>query len=152
MKREEIVALRKKHFRYTPHPSPPSSSQVTSYRDPIYFVRGQKQYLFDEKGQKYLDAYNNVQIGPLYPPNRAVGHAHPKVVEAAHSQMCLLNTNTRYLHPNLVLYGKRLTEKFPAGLSVCFFVNSGSEANDLALRLVVWGGLIGVGYNVHEAR
>jgi 4-aminobutyrate aminotransferase-like enzyme len=64
-----------------------------------------------------------------------VGHCHPKVVRAAHRQMAVLNTNTRYLHDNIVDYARRLTAKLPEPLSVCFFVNSGSEANDLALRI-----------------
>jgi 4-aminobutyrate aminotransferase-like enzyme len=66
-----------------------------------------------------------------------VGHCHPRVVEAASSQLSTLNTNTRYLHPALVNYAKELLATFPSPLSICFFVNSGSEANDLALRLVV---------------
>ena len=64
-----------------------------------------------------------------------VGHSHPEVVRAAQRQMTVLNTNTRYLHDNLVDYAERLCTKLPDPLSVCFFVNSGSEANDLALRL-----------------
>jgi 4-aminobutyrate aminotransferase-like enzyme len=84
------------------------------------------QHLFDEKGRAYLDGVNNV-------PH--VGHCHPKVVKAAQEQMGLLNTNTRYLHDHLVRYAERLTATLPEPLRICFFVNSGSEANDLALRL-----------------
>ena len=84
------------------------------------------QYLFDETGRRYLDAYNNV-------PH--VGHCHPRVVEAAERQMRALNTNTRYLHENLARYAERLAATLPAPLRVCYFVNSGSEANELALRL-----------------
>ena len=97
-----------------------------SYRQPLEILRGWMQYVYDETGRCYLDAYNNV-------PH--VGHSHPRVVEAARSQMALLNTNTRYLHDNLVRYAERLGRKFPEPLRVCFFVNSGSEANELALRL-----------------
>jgi 4-aminobutyrate aminotransferase-like enzyme/Ser/Thr protein kinase RdoA (MazF antagonist) len=96
------------------------------YRDPVNIVRGWMQYLYDETGRQYLDAYNNV-------PH--VGHCHPRVVEAASQQARLLNTNTRYLHDNLVHYAERLVETLPEPLRVCYFVNSGSEANELALRL-----------------
>ena len=84
------------------------------------------QYLYDEEGRTFLDAVNNVSH---------VGHSHPRVSRASQHQMVVLNTNTRYLHDNLVDYAKRLCAKLPDPLSVCFFVNSGSEANDLALRL-----------------
>ena len=84
------------------------------------------QYLFDVSGRRYLDAYNNV-------PH--VGHAHPRVVQAAAEQMQILNTNTRYLHAGLSRYAERLAATLPEPLRVCFFVNSGSEANELALRL-----------------
>jgi len=97
-----------------------------SYRKPLKIVRGWKQYLFDEQGRKYLDAYNNVAH---------VGHNHPRVVAAARQQMGVLNTNTRYLHDNILRYADKLTSLLPEPLSVCFFVNSGSEANELALRL-----------------
>jgi len=97
-----------------------------SYRKPIKIVRGWKQYLFDEQGRKYLDAYNNVAH---------VGHNHPRVVAAAQQQISVLNTNTRYLHDNILLYADKLTSTLPDSLSVCYFVNSGSEANELALRL-----------------
>ena len=97
-----------------------------SYRKPLKVVRGWMQYLYDETGRAYLDAYNNV-------PH--VGHSHPRVVKAAQAQMALLNTNTRYLHDNLARYAKRLCALLPKPLGVCFFVNSGSEANELALRL-----------------
>ncbi|MDP6354393.1 MAG: aminotransferase class III-fold pyridoxal phosphate-dependent enzyme [Planctomycetota bacterium] len=97
------------------------------YDDPLQIVRGNGQYLYDDTGRTYLDAFNNV-------PH--VGHCHPKVVEAAECQMRLLNTNTRYLHGNLTEYAERLTSTLPDPLSVCYFVNSASEANELALRLV----------------
>jgi 4-aminobutyrate aminotransferase-like enzyme/Ser/Thr protein kinase RdoA (MazF antagonist) len=97
-----------------------------SYQRPLKIVRGWMQYLYDDTGRAYLDAYNNVPL---------VGHSHPRVVRAAQEQLALLNTNTRYLHDNVNRYAERLTEKLPAPLGVCFFVNSGSEANELALRL-----------------
>lgn len=64
-----------------------------------------------------------------------VGHCHPDIVKAACEQISVLNTNSRFLHDNIVLCAQKLTSLFPEPLSVCFFVNSGSEANDLALRL-----------------
>lgn len=82
--------------------------------------------MFDENGERYLDCINNVSH---------VGHANPIVTAAASNQMSKIYTNSRYLHDNLVLYAKRLTSYFPSSLSVCYFVNSGSEANDLAIRL-----------------
>ncbi|CAN7994226.1 unnamed protein product [Ixodes hexagonus] len=93
---------------------------------PLKIVRGQGQYMYDECGNEYLDCINNVAH---------VGHCHPHVVKAGAEQMSQLSTNSRYLHDNLVLYAQRLTNYFPNKLSVCYFVNSGSEANDLAMRL-----------------
>ena len=84
------------------------------------------QYLYDESGRAYLDAYNNVPL---------VGHSHPRVVRAAQEQLALLNTNTRYLHDTILRYAERLTRLLPEPLRVCYFVTSGSEANELALRL-----------------
>src|SRR5580698_7167413 len=98
----------------------------TSYRNPLHIVRASMQYLFDDAGRRYVDGYNNV-------PH--VGHCHPAVVEAAARQLSLLNTNTRYLHESLERFAASLTATLPAALQVCYFVNSGSEANELALRL-----------------
>jgi len=97
-----------------------------AYRDPVRIVRGWRQYLFDDEGRRYLDAYNNV-------PH--VGHSHPRVVRAAQAQMAVLNTNTRYLNDHLAEYAERLVATLAPPLDVCFFVNSASEANELALRL-----------------
>ena len=97
-----------------------------SYNQPLKIVRGWMQYLYDDTGQAYLDAFNNVPL---------VGHSHPRVVRAVQEQMALLNTNTRYLHDNVNRYAERLTELLPEPLRACFFVNSGSEANELALRM-----------------
>jgi 4-aminobutyrate aminotransferase-like enzyme/Ser/Thr protein kinase RdoA (MazF antagonist) len=97
-----------------------------SYERPLKIVRGWRQYLYDESGRAYLDAYNNVPL---------VGHSHPRVVRAVQEQVALLNTNTRYLHDNINRYAERLTRLLPDPLRVCYFVNSGSEANELALRM-----------------
>jgi 4-aminobutyrate aminotransferase-like enzyme/Ser/Thr protein kinase RdoA (MazF antagonist) len=97
-----------------------------SYREPVEVMRGWMQYLFDRDGRRYVDAYNNV-------PH--VGHCHPRVVEAAERQMRVLNTNTRYLNELLERYAEALLATMPRDLEVCYFVNSASEANELALRL-----------------
>ncbi len=97
-----------------------------SYHEPLTIVGGRDTYLFDQRGRRYLDCVNNVCH---------VGHGHPGVVAAASHQMERLNTNTRYLHPALVDYARRLTATLPDPLAVCYFVNSGSEASELALRI-----------------
>jgi len=112
-----ILTARKNHI---------GKSLRLSYEEPLMLTQGAFQYLFDASGRTYLDCVNNVCH---------VGHCHPRVIKAARTQMATLNTNTRYLHPNLGEYAERLTATMPAPLTVCFFVNSGSEANDLALRL-----------------
>ena len=93
---------------------------------PLKIVGGEGAHLIDEDGNRWLDMVNNVCH---------VGHCHPRVVKAAQAQMGRLNTNSRYLHDSLVEYSRRLAALFPDPLNVCFFVNSGSEANDLAIRL-----------------
>ncbi len=113
----EILASRREHL---------GPSLSISYRHPLTLVRGWKQWLYDEAGLRYLDGVNNV-------PH--VGHSHPTVVRAIREQAAVLNTNTRYLHEQLVEYAERLTDLLPAPLQVCYFVNSGSEANELAIRL-----------------
>jgi len=98
-----------------------------SYGDqPLHAVRGWMQYLFDDTGRAYIDAYNNV-------PH--VGHSHPDVTRAVAAQLATLNTNTRYLQDVVLEYAAELTARFPPSLRVCFFTTSGSEANELALRL-----------------
>lgn len=97
-----------------------------AYRRPLHIERGYMQYLYDADGRAYLDAVNNV-------PH--VGHGHPRVVRAGQRQMAVLNTNSRYLHEHITRYAERLCATLPAPLRVCFFVNSGSEAGELALRL-----------------
>ncbi|PAJ75102.1 class III aminotransferase [Pseudoalteromonas sp. NBT06-2] len=98
-----------------------------SYKDPLIIGCGQGQYLLDENNVAYLDMVNNVCH---------VGHCHPKVVEAGQKQMAMLNTNTRYLNKNIIEYSEALLNKMPDELSVVMFVNSGSEANELAMRLM----------------
>ena len=97
-----------------------------SYDLPIYIVRGFNQYLYSNKGKKYLDTVNNIAH---------VGHQNINVVNAAKDQIGLLNTNTRYLHHEILSLSKNLLSKFPKKLSKVYYVNSGSEANELALRM-----------------
>jgi 4-aminobutyrate aminotransferase-like enzyme/Ser/Thr protein kinase RdoA (MazF antagonist) len=96
------------------------------YEKPLHLVRGSGVWLFDPQGHAYLDVYNNV-------PH--VGHAHPAVVRAVQSQAGILATHTRYLHSGILEYAERLLAKLPARLDACIFVNSGSEANDVAWRM-----------------
>src|SRR5579859_2560887 len=117
MSREQIALSRAQHI---------GPSLSISYRQPLEIVRGFMQYLYSEDGRAYLDAVNNVSH---------VGHCHPHVVRAAQEQMAVLNTNTRYLHEKLARYAERLCATLPEPLRVCYFVCSGSEANELALRL-----------------
>jgi 4-aminobutyrate aminotransferase-like enzyme/Ser/Thr protein kinase RdoA (MazF antagonist) len=104
-------------------------SAPLSYRRPLHLVGGDGVWMFDTQGRRYLDAYNNVPV---------VGHAHPKVAEAVAAQTRALNTNTRYLHETVVELSERLVATMPAGLDRVLFVNSGSEANDVALRIARW--------------
>ncbi|MDC0338411.1 aminotransferase class III-fold pyridoxal phosphate-dependent enzyme [Flavobacteriales bacterium] len=97
-----------------------------SYKDPIVMEKAAFQYMYDSNGKSILDAYNNI-------PH--VGHCHPKVVAAGQNQMAALNTNTRYLYPELSSYAEHLLSKFPKSLAKVFFVNSGSAAADLAYRM-----------------
>ncbi|MBN2228334.1 MAG: aminotransferase class III-fold pyridoxal phosphate-dependent enzyme [Candidatus Thorarchaeota archaeon] len=117
LNQEEILDIRRKHI---------GRSLGISYKRPLTIVRGFMQYLYDENGRRYLDVRNNVP---------QVGHSNPVIIDALTRQSHVLNTNTRYLHEGLVKYAERLCSKLPLSLSVCFFVNSGSEANELALRL-----------------
>jgi len=114
---EEIISFRKEHL---------GKSLSLSYSEPLNIVRGEGVYLIDSDGKKYIDTANNVNH---------VGHQHPKVVAAGQQQMAVLNTNTRYLHKEIVNYAEALLKKLPKELSVLHFVNSGSEANELALRM-----------------
>lgn len=120
-------------------PSPPSSKEIIDFRKhhlgkslslsfnkPLFIVRGEGAYLLDENGRKYLDTVNNVAH---------VGHEHPRVIKAGQDQMAILNTNTRYLYESINTFANELLSTFPPELSVVHFVNSGSEANELALRM-----------------
>ncbi len=98
----------------------------TFYDDPVHLVRGEGVWLWDSAGRKYLDCYNNV-------PH--VGHCHPHVVGAITKQAATLNTHTRYLHDGIVEYGERLCAKFSHDISQLIMVCTGSEANDIALRM-----------------
>ena len=102
------------------------ASLSLSYADPIHVVRGIGAYLYDDTGRRYLDTVNNV-------PH--VGHGNPRVAEAIARQSRVLNTNTRYLHTGIVALAEELLARFPASLEVVFPVSSGSEANELALRM-----------------
>ena len=97
-----------------------------SYSNPVMLLRGWRHYMFDDWGRPYLDAYNNV-------PH--VGHAHPRIQAVVADQLKRMNSNTRYMHPAQAAFAEKLLTKLPPELSVCWFVNSGSEANELALRL-----------------
>lgn len=113
----DLLAERRAHF---------ASNLKLSYRTPLDVARGIRHFLYDREGRRYLDAYNNV-------PH--VGHSHPRVVAAVQQQFALLATNTRYVYEGLTHYSRRLLAHCPPELSVCFLVPSGSEANELALRL-----------------
>lgn len=98
----------------------------TFYDEPLHLVRGEGVWLYDAAGRRYLDCYNNVAH---------VGHCHPKVVEAIARQAAQLNTHTRYLHEGILDYGERLVATFGHGLSQIIMTCTGSEANDIALRM-----------------
>lgn len=114
---ERLLAIRSRHF---------GRGLRLHYEQPLHLARGWMQYLYGADGREYLDLVNNVCH---------VGHSHPKVVEAARRQWSKLNTNTRYLYDELADYLERLLALFPEPLKVCYLVCSGSEANELALRL-----------------
>ncbi|MBA6152893.1 aminotransferase class III-fold pyridoxal phosphate-dependent enzyme [Gelidibacter maritimus] len=114
----ELISYRKQHL---------GKSLSLQYKEPIKMVRGAGQYLMDQYGHKYLDTVNNVAH---------VGHENYKVVKAGQEQMALINTNSRYLHKNINALAEELIETLPPELSVLHFVNSGSEANELAIRMV----------------
>lgn len=114
----ETINFRKEHL---------GKSLSLSYEVPLKMVRGDGVYLIDHLGRKFLDTVNNVAH---------VGHEHPRVVRAGQKQMAVLNTNTRYLHDNINTFTRELLSTFPRELSVVHLVNSGSEANELALRMV----------------
>ena len=98
----------------------------TFFENPVHLVKGEGVWVWDADGRKYLDCYNNV-------PH--VGHCHPNVVAAIAAQAAILNTHTRYLHDGIIDYAERLTAKFQPQLNQVIMVCSGSEANDIALRM-----------------
>jgi 4-aminobutyrate aminotransferase-like enzyme len=114
------------------------------YESPLHIVRGEGVWLYDDEGDRYLDVYNNVP---------QVGHCHPHVVKAISHQTRLLNTSTRYLHGLILELAERITERLPEPLSVCMFVCTGTEANELAWRMakLVSGndGALITGYSYH---
>ena len=114
---EELIEYRKQHL---------GKGLSLQYKEPLKMVRGEGVYLLDELGRKYLDTVNNVAH---------VGHEHPTVVKAGQEQTAVLNTNSRYLHENINLLAKEILATLPPELSVVHFVNSGSEANELAIRM-----------------
>ncbi|GAB4240233.1 MAG: hypothetical protein OHK005_02240 [Candidatus Methylacidiphilales bacterium] len=117
---DEVLALRQAHL---------NPAIFHYYQKPLMIVQGRMQYLFDETGRRYLDGFGGIVTV-------SVGHCHPKV-EAALRKQCarLQHTTTIYLHPEIALYASELAAKLPGELKVCYFVNSGSEANDLALLM-----------------
>ena len=138
-----MQALELPPFDYQPQPyRGPSAEEVLRlrrqflnpgiflyYKRPLMIVEGKGQYVFDEQGRRYLDALGGIVT-------ISVGHCHPDVVEAARRQNELLqHSTTIYLHPNIAEYAEKLATKMPGDLKVCYFVNSGSEANDLALLM-----------------
>src|SRR6266496_2220439 len=99
------------------------------YREPIMFVEGKGQYIWDDQGKRYLDGLGGIVT-------ISVGHCHPHVVAAANQQNeSLQHSTTMYLHPNVGAFAEKLASKLPGELKVCYFVNSGTEANDLALLM-----------------
>ena len=117
---DEVAALRKRYL---------SPALMAYYKKPLMIVEGSMQYLFDESGRRYLDGFGGIVTV-------SVGHCHPEVVAAAREQMeTLHHTTTIYYHPVIAEYGKALADTLPGDLSVCYFVNSGTEANDLAVLM-----------------
>ena len=114
---EDVLLARQTHL---------SAGQYHFYTKPLMLVEASMQYCFDDKAKMYVDCYSNVCH---------VGHCHPHFVNACSNAMHNIISNTRYLHPTIVRYAEVLKSKLPPALSVCYFVNSGSEANDLAMRL-----------------
>ncbi len=116
--RDEVIALRRQYV---------SPGVVTYYREPLMVVEGHMQYVWDETGKRYLDAFAGIVTV-------SVGHCHPKVVEKVREQSGKLqHTTTIYLHPAIAQFAEKLAEKMPPGLSRTYFTNSGSEANEVAI-------------------
>ena len=115
---KKIINYRKNHL---------GKNLKLQYDEPIYMSNGEGVYLIDQNGEKYLDTLNNIAH---------VGHENSNIVKVAQKQIALLNTNTRYLHKNIIELTENLLSTFPKDLSVVYYVNSGSEANELAIRMV----------------
>jgi alanine-glyoxylate transaminase / (R)-3-amino-2-methylpropionate-pyruvate transaminase len=116
----EVLRLRKEYL---------NPALFHLYQQPLMIVEGKGQYVWDEKGRRYLDGYAGIAT-------ISVGHCHPHVLEANCRQAhTLQHSSTIYLHPNIAEYGQALAAKMPGDLKVCYFVNSGSEANDLAMLM-----------------
>jgi len=118
--RDDVLAMRRQYS---------NPAIFTIYREPLMIVEGYMQYLYDETGRRYLDMFAGIVTV-------SVGHSHPEFVRRVQDQVgTLQHATTMYLHPNFALLAKQLAARMPAGLDVTYFVNSGSEANDLALTL-----------------
>lgn len=120
--REEVIEMRREFL---------SPSLLTYYSEPLMIVEGSMQWLFDETGRRYLDFFGGIVTV-------SVGHCHPKVVEKVREQVeRLQHTTTIYLHPTIAEFGKKIASTMPknSGLEVCYFTNSGSEANELAMLM-----------------
>ncbi len=122
---DEVMALRKQYL--TP-------ALLTYYKNPLMIVQGSMQYIYDKKGCRYLDGFGGIVTV-------SIGHCHPHVIKAGVEQLetlqhtTLQHTTTIYLHPTVAQYGEMLASKLPGDLNTCYFVNSGSEANDLAMLM-----------------
>src|SRR5689334_24124687 len=117
---DQVLALRKQFL---------NPGIFLYYKKPIMLVEGKGQYIWDDSGKRYLDGLGGIVT-------ISVGHCHPHVVAAANRQNEILqHSTTIYLHPNVGAFAEKLASKLPGDLKVCYFVNSGSEANDLALLM-----------------
>ncbi|MEX0669458.1 MAG: aminotransferase class III-fold pyridoxal phosphate-dependent enzyme [Pirellulales bacterium] len=118
--KDEVLALRKQFV---------SPTIFTYYSKPLMIVEGHMQYLYDETGRRYLDGFGGIVTV-------SVGHCHPKIIAAVNRQNAILqHTTTIYLNPCIAEYARDLAARMPGDLKVCYFVNSGSEANDLAILM-----------------
>ena len=118
--RKEVLEMRRHHM---------NPAVFTIYKDPLMIVEGYMQYLYDETGRRYLDLFAGIVTV-------SVGHSHPRFVKRVQEQVGTLQHGTTiYLHPNVAMMAKKLASKMPKGLDVTYFVNSGSEANDLAITM-----------------
>ncbi|MBA3343065.1 MAG: aspartate aminotransferase family protein [Gemmatimonadaceae bacterium] len=118
--RAEVLAMRKQYA---------NPAVFTLYKDPLMLVEGHMQWLFDETGRRYLDMLAGIVTV-------SCGHCHPRVTAKIHAQVdTLQHATTIYLHPGMAEFAKKLASKMPEGLDVTYFLNSGSEANDLAVQM-----------------